>query len=137
MPDYDSRPETLAHIGRVAELLAQVELDLTVRGENHDASKLVDPELDTFNEYTPKLKASTEHFPNGINDMTLMDLVEMLADWKAASERHENGDVARSLDIQKGRFGISDQLHQVLHNTVEYLDWWTARNDGNGRTDDA
>jgi hypothetical protein len=83
MADYDSRPETLAHIERVAELLAWVGLDLCQRGENHDASKLVDPELDTFNEYTPKL-----------------------------------------------RFGISDQLAQVLHNTVEYLDWWTAHNDG-------
>lgn len=155
---YDSRPETLAHIQRVADLLAQVELDLTVRGENHDASKLVDPELETFNEYTPKLKNSTygtdeykgflkgmgaglahhyehnrhhpEHFPNGINDMTLMDLVEMLADWKAATERHDDGDMARSLRLQKDRFGISDQLAQVLHNTVEYLDWWTAQIDG-------
>lgn len=158
---YDSRPETIAHIERVAELLAQVERDLCTRGENHDASKLVDPELDTFNEYTPKLKNSTygtdeykgylegmgaglrhhyehnrhhpEHFPNGINDMTLMDLVEMLADWKAATERHADGDVARSLDIQKGRFGISDQLHQVLHNTIEYLDWWSAHIDGDVR----
>lgn len=154
---YDSRPDTLAHIKRVAELLAQVEGDLRVRGEHHDASKLVDPELETFNEYTPKLAASTygsdeykgylegmgvglrhhyehnrhhpEHFDDGVNDMTLMDLVEMLADWKAATERHEDGDVARSLDIQKGRFGISDQLHRVLHNTVEYLDWWTVRHE--------
>lgn len=155
---YDSRPETLAHIERVSELLAWVGLDLCKRGENHDASKLVDPELETFNEYTPKLKASTygseeyggylkgmgvglrhhyehnrhhpEHFPNGIDDMTLMDLMEMLADWKAATERHDNGDMARSLGIQKGRFNISLQLARVLENTVEYLGWWTAQNDG-------
>lgn len=161
MPDYDSRPDTLTHIQRVVDLLAQVELDLTVRGENHDASKLVDPELATFNEYTPKLKNSTygtdeykgflkgmgaglahhyehnrhhpEHFPNGINDMTLMDLVEMLADWKAATERHDDGDMARSLRLQKDRFGISDQLAQVLHNTVEYLGWWTEQSDGGDR----
>lgn len=104
-------------------------------------------------EYTPKLKASTygsdeykgflegmgeglrhhyeanrhhpEHFPNGVNDMTLVDLMEMLADWKAATERHADGDVARSLRVQKERFGISDQLAQVLHNTVEHLGWWS------------
>ena len=32
-----------------------------------------------------------EHWPNGINDMTLMDLIEMLADWKAATARNKNG----------------------------------------------
>lgn len=161
MADYDSRPETLAHIARVSELLAQVEAELQHRGQIHDASKLVDPELETFNEYTPKLKNSTygseeyggylkgmgvglrhhyennrhhpEHFPNGINDMTLMDLMEMLADWKAATERHDDGDLARSLGIQKGRFHISQQLADVLWNTAEYLGWWTAHSDGADR----
>jgi len=28
-----------------------------------------------------------EHFQNGIDDMNLIDLVEMFADWKASSER--------------------------------------------------
>lgn len=59
MTAYDSRPETIAHIERVAELLGQVEALLAQRGEEHDASKLVDLELATFNEYTPKLKTST------------------------------------------------------------------------------
>lgn len=155
MADYDSRPETIAHIERVGDLLAQVEQDLRVRARGHDLSKLIPPELDMSNEYTPKLKASTygsdeykgylagmaeglrhhyehnrhhpEHFPDGINDMTLVDLIEMLCDWKAATERHADGDMARSLKIQQERFGISDQLAQVLHNTVESFHWWTDR----------
>ncbi len=57
--------------------------------------------------------------------MSLVDLVEMLADWRAATERHDDGDMARSLKIQKERFGISDQLAQILENTVEELGWWT------------
>lgn len=157
---YDSRPETLAHIDRVRELLTQVMQELSDRAIDHDASKLVDPELDTFNEYTPQLKASTygseeyggylkgmagglrhhyehnrhhpEHFAGGINDMNLIDLIEMLADWKAATERHDDGDLARSLGIQKGRFHISQQLADVLWNTADYLGWWTAHNDGSG-----
>ena len=118
-------------------------------------SKLADPEKTTFDEYTPKLKTSTygsdeykrflaemrpalehhyaenrhhpEHFPNGIDDMTLIDVMEMLADWKAATERHDDGDIARSLKIQAERFGISEQLARILHNTVDYLGWWTPR----------
>jgi hypothetical protein len=153
MTDYDSSPDTLAHIGRVRELLAQVENELNHRGHVHDQSKLEPPELDTFNEYTPKLKASTygsdeykgyldgmagglrhhyehnrhhpEHFPNGIDDMTLVDLVEMLADWKAATERHDDGDMARSLGIQRSRFHISLQLARILENTVDALGWWS------------
>lgn len=152
---YDSRPETLAHIERVRALLNEVRDGLLVRGEHHDASKLEPPELDTFNEYTPKLKNSTygseeykgflvgmgaglqhhyehnrhhpEHFENGVTDMTLVDLIEMLADWKAATERHDDGDMARSLTVQKERFGISDQLAAVLSNTVEALGWWTRK----------
>lgn len=103
MADYDSRPETLAHIKRVAELLAQVEAELQHRGQIHDASKLVDPELETFNEYT---------------------------DWKAATERHADGDLARSLRLQKDRFDISDQLAQVLWNTAEEMGWLPAQSDG-------
>ncbi len=148
---YDSRPETRAHILRVAELLDQVGEELDRRAEDHDASKLVDPELATFDEYTPKLKTSTygsdeykgflsgmaeglqhhydhnrhhpEHHADGIGGMTLIDLVEMLADWKAATERHADGDLARSLVIQKDRFGISDQLSTILHNTANALGW--------------
>ncbi|GAA2159282.1 hypothetical protein [Glycomyces lechevalierae] len=51
--------------------------------------------------------------------------IEMLADWKAATERHADGDLARSLEIQKDRFGISDQLAQILENTAREMGWIT------------
>ena len=110
------------------------------------------PELDIFVEYTPKLANTTygsdeykehlqgmrkglkhhykinshhpEHYNNGINGMCLLDLIEMLSDWKAATERHADGDIIKSLEINKERFGISDQLYEVLLNTVEKLKWW-------------
>lgn len=51
-----------------------------------------------------------EHWPNGVNDMSLLSILEMLCDWKAASERTKQGSIQQSLPINKERFGISDQL---------------------------
>ena len=149
--DYDSTAETLKHSQRVGELMVQTISELVERSTKHDRSKTQDPELETFNEMTPKLKDATygseeykgflvkmkpaldhhyaenrhhpEHFENGINDMTLVDLVEMLADWKAATERHDDGSLKNSLVIQKDRFSISPQLLKVLENTAKHFGW--------------
>ncbi len=59
-----------------------------------------------------------EFFPNGIEGMSLFSLLEMMCDWKAASERHDTGDVRRSLDLNTTRFGISTQLKSILSNTL-------------------
>jgi hypothetical protein len=128
---YDSRPETYEHITVVRSLLHEVVKELLDRAHGHDASKLVDPELETFNEYTPKLKHSTfgsdeykgflkgmgaglqhhyaenrhhpEHHLDGIDGMTLIDLVEMICDWIAATQRHADGDIGRSLEVNQER----------------------------------
>lgn len=151
MSSYDSTADTLKHSQRVGELMVQTIAELAERSTKHDRSKTEEPELETFNRVTPRLKTSTygsdeykgflddmkvaldhhyaenrhhpEHFDNGINGMTLVDLIEMLADWKAATERHDDGDIAKSLVIQKERFGISDQLLQVLENTAVHFGW--------------
>lgn len=146
---YDSRPETYEHIGVVRGYLTEVVTQLLDRAQQHDASKLVDPELATFDEYTPKLKHSTfgsdeykgflvgmgeglqhhyqsnrhhpEHFADGVEGMSLIDLVEMICDWLAATQRHADGDIRRSIDINQERFGYDDQLKRILHNTVDAL----------------
>lgn len=148
---YDSRPDTLIHSQRVGELIVQLVHELLDRSTCHDRSKTLPPEVDVFNEFTPKLATSTygseeykshlaamgdglrhhyannrhhpEHFTRGVNDMTLVDIVEMLADWKAATERHNDGSLTRSLEIQRGRFGLSDQLSEIMHNTAEHFGW--------------
>ena len=144
---YDSREDTSRHIARVQQLLSHVQEELRARGEAHDHSKLVAPEKEVFDVVTPLLKGLTygsdeykasladmkpaldhhyaenrhhpEHFENGIDDMTLVDLIEMLCDWKAATERHANGDIFKSLLHNAERFGISEQLAKVLENTVK------------------
>lgn len=148
---YDSTADTLRHSLRVGELMARPITELIERSTQHDRSKTEDPELAVFNEFTPKLQTTTygsdeykahlaamkpaldhhyaanrhhpEHFADGVDGMTLVDLVEMLADWKAATERHADGDLARSLEIQRDRFGLSDQLVRILRNTAEHYGW--------------
>ncbi len=60
-----------------------------------------------------------EHFPNGVEDMNLMDLIEMLVDWKAASMRNPDGSVAKSLQFAAEKYGISPQLVKILDNTAK------------------
>lgn len=145
--NYDSSSDTLNHIKRIGNLLHKIIFELLNRIDNHDSSKLIPPEKEIFDEYTPKLKNSTygseeyktflkemkkaldnhyalnhhhpEHYKNGIDDMDLIDILEMFCDWKAASERHANGNIYESITINKKRFNISDQLEQILINTAK------------------
>jgi Family of unknown function (DUF5662) len=65
-----------------------------------------------------------EHYPNGIDGMSLLDLVEMLIDWKAASERHPGGmNIAGSIEVGSQRFSIGEQLKKILLNTVKETGW--------------
>lgn len=148
---YDSTQDTNAHIHRVQQLIDLCRTKLFVRMLEHDASKLQEPEKSVFDKVTPKLKGLTygspeykasleemkvaldhhyannshhpEHFENGIAGMSLLDLLEMLCDWKAAGERHADGSMDRSLSINQKRFGIDPQLQAVLENTVRELGW--------------
>jgi hypothetical protein len=149
--EYDSKSDTIAHIMQVGEFIHEVIDRLKARTAYHDQSKLVDPEKKIFDEYTPKLKGTTygseeykqyltemnvalkhhyennrhhpEHFKDGVNEMTLVDLIEMLCDWKAATLRHADGSMIKSLVINRKRFGISDQLQSVLDHTVSEFGW--------------
>ena len=143
----DSRPATWEHIHEVQSIFAQVMTVLMYRSLTHDQSKLSKPEKLIFDEYTPKLRdctygseeykgflaemqialkhhySSNEHHPechdDGIRGMTLIDLLEMLIDWTAATKRHADGDILKSIEINQKRFGYSDELKQVFLNTVE------------------
>jgi hypothetical protein len=53
---------------------------------------------------------------------SLLDILEMLCDWKAAALRHNDGDIRRSIEINQERFGYSDDLKQILLNTLPVLE---------------
>jgi hypothetical protein len=146
---YDSTKDTINHIEHVKDMLDEVILILRKRAEQHDRSKLDSPEKEIFDKMTPLLFGSTygstsykemleemkpaldchyahnshhpEHHTNGIDDMSLFDLIEMLVDWKAATLRHKDGSLYNSLKINRDRFKISDQLYSVLLNTAREL----------------
>lgn len=47
----------------------------------------------------------------------------MLADWKAATLRHDDGDLKRSIDINAERFGYGEEIHTLLLTTARDLGW--------------
>lgn len=148
---YDSTNDTVNHIFVVRANIGIVMENLKQRAILHDETKLYPPEKPIFDEYTPKLRNSTygsdeykqflegmgeglrhhyahnrhhpEHYANGFDGMSLLDIVEMLCDWKAAAERHADGSLAKSLEINKTRFGLSEQLYGILVNTAKELGW--------------
>lgn len=150
MTIFECRYETQKHIEKVRKYIRFITDKLTTRGVNHDAVKLDTPEVEVFAEYTDILKNleynspeykenlsklsvaldhhyancrhHPEHFQNGINDMNLVDIVEMLCDWKAASERQHNGNLLTSIEQNASRFKMTDQLKQILLNTAKLLD---------------
>lgn len=169
----DSRPATYQHIQTVQGIMLRAVGNLLQRAHVHDQSKLVSPELEVFDEFTPKLAGTTygsdeyranmaamkpaidhhnaanshhpEHFIGtacdqcgnddahpctcggprhsiaGIRGMSLLDLTEMLCDWKAASMRHNDGDICKSIELNQKRFGYSDELKQILLNTLAVI----------------
>jgi len=199
----DSEMDTRKHIGRVQELLGQVQGVLKLRADVHDVSKLGADEKPYFDAAmslwgmtygSPKYKAALarlgpalehhykvndhhpEHFgtfrcpichrtwmdneapgstcfeatkeygghprfcpkcspvgaifeasliPNkpSLDWMNLIQLLEMLADWKAASERHANGNLARSIEVNTARFNMTVAQVELLRSTAEMLGW--------------
>lgn len=142
--------ETQKHIENVRKYIRFMIDKLDMRGVKHDASKLEAPEVDIFAEYTPKLANTTfgsedyysnleqmkpaldhhyaanrhhpEHFVNGINDMTLIDILEMFCDWKASTLRHNDGNLLKSIETNAERFNMDGQLKQILINTARMID---------------
>jgi len=55
----DSRVDTFKHIQTVQKYMLRCISQLIERQRVHDQSKLVSPEVEIFDEYTPKLKEST------------------------------------------------------------------------------
>lgn len=54
--------------------------------------------------------------------MSLMDLMEMLVDWKAATEMTKDGDIYKSIEKNQRRFGYSDELKSILLSTLKELE---------------
>lgn len=143
--------ETKRHIRKVGEFLDRASVEISRRSQEHDYSKLSAPELDGFASRSYKLKSAKygtqaykdqleqlkpilehhysrnrhhpEHFEDGVNGMNLVDLIEMIADWKASSSRQgiNEEDASRRLEHSIKRFRVKPQLAQILRNTWDFL----------------
>lgn len=143
---YDSARDTIEHISQVGYLLETVIADLQHRAEHHDASKLRYPEKQAFDALGPatgqfgdeayyrrletiwpalqhhyRLNSHhPQHYPNGVAGMSLLDLIEMLCDWKATSDA-QGADFAESMRICGERFSIRADLMGILRHTASDL----------------
>jgi len=142
---------TMRHIERVRNLLNVAIIELLKRGELHDQCKMESPEVEAFTEKTAALAATTygsleyemnkkdidaalqhhyahsrhhpEHFRSGMQDMNLIDLLEMFIDWKAASERHHDGNIRKSIEHNAIRFNMNAvSLTRIFENTIPIFD---------------
>lgn len=142
---YDSRGDTLEHIGRVRDHIGAFVAGMLARGSAHDVSKLREPEKGAFDRLLPLLSGvsygsaeyerveasvapalahhyqTNSHHPEhygdaGIAGMDLFDVVEMVCDWMAAAERNPADGVR--LDINTARFRIDPQLAAIIANTL-------------------
>lgn len=148
---YDSAVDTLLHIKRVSQLLTESCTEIIRRANCHDQSKLESPEKEYFDKYTPELaglvypseeytlsKAKLgpalehhyaknthhpQHYENGIDGMNLFDVIEMFFDWKASSERQNNGNLCKSITHNQKEYKMSDQLVNIFKNTATFKGW--------------
>lgn len=148
MSTYDCTKDVMEHKRKVEYWMRRFWTQLENRAPIHDDSKLKNPEEKAlFDKWVPELKLRTfgtdyykqaldamgegvklhyeanrhhpEHFKNGIDDMTLVDVVEMVADWMAAAEAR---DVHVDLDHAAQRFGLSEQLVKIIANQLREED---------------
>ena len=133
------------HIFNVKRKLDKIIQELLFRKENHDKSKLTEPELSLWKamdqeprydygtpEYKKKVKKyqklfemhykanrhHPEHFLNGIADMDLIDLIEMLVDWISYKDTIRVREAMDLVEKQSKRFGFSDEIINLLNNTL-------------------
>ena len=138
---------TRNHVRVVQRLMLRIAHLIIEAAMRHDDSKYDPEEASLFAAVLPRLRGSTygsdeyrstlreirpaiehhnrvnahhpEHFANGIDGMSLVNLVEMICDWKAATLRHADGDIERSIEVNRDRFEMTEQLCSILKNTVD------------------
>lgn len=146
--ENDVNDEAVPVAVSVTLLTTMIEI-LRHRGVTHDASKLTAPEKAHFDKATPALASTTygsqeynsakamldgglrhhyrensyhpEHYSNGVWGMCWFDVIEMLMDWKAASERHDDGNLIESIKYNKERFSLDNTFVSLLSATAQNM----------------
>jgi hypothetical protein len=139
----------LAHKLKVSSFLVHLAGALRMRALTHDESKWSEDEFLGFvkinriareyeygsPEYMASIKETNavtlhysrnshhpEHYSSGIDDMSLLDIIEMVADWKAASETYEQTSLEDALEIHAKRFGLEEKHLYLIRLVIEAME---------------
>lgn len=145
MEQIETEEYIKGHISRVRRHIHTFIQLLIRRAENHDKSKLEEPELSWWKEmdkeprypygseeYKQKIKRwdkvfkhhykynrhHPEHYKYGISEMTLIDIVEMMCDWLGYKDTTTVTEALKVCDEQMARYDISEELRQIIFNTL-------------------
>lgn len=150
---YDCTKDVIDHIHKVQKWMGDFAVQIISRSSWHDKSKLEETEKPMFDKFTPRLKELAfgsneyktalaemggalkhhyennrhhpEHYENGINGMTLVDIIEMLCDWMASAQAKNT---YIDLSYLSKRFSLSEQLVNIIANTLREDDIWRSVN---------
>lgn len=143
--------EILRHRADVQHRIKEICHELEVAAILHDKSKLDNPEFDAFTITRPKFRNAnygskeyqecveqiqpaidhhyahnrhhTECHPSGFADMDLIDILEMLADWRAANARSRDLLFRESVDIAFEKYNIPENMRVHILRTLKRLGW--------------
>lgn len=144
-PNYKSK-ETVAlrqvieNVKVVKHLLASVQVELISRQLNHDNSKLENPEWnrvlykydkEEFPMSEEDLEIAKHHhyahnrhhperFKNGLNDMHIVDIIELIIDW-IGDAYTDNEDVEQAIKRKAEKYNIDPQLLSIFLNTADWI----------------
>jgi len=150
MLNYDSTVDALEHKKIVEKTMKVIIEDLVYRASIHDNSKLESPEREGYDSLIPELRKAKygsekynqirkdmmdrclshhyevnrhhpEHFENGIEEFTLVDLVEYFVDTYSASTKSDTP-YSEGVKINAKKHNLPDVLVKIFENTVtEYF----------------
>lgn len=141
----------LHHKNKVSSLLKKLSRSLAERADTHDNSKFEPDEFEGFcqldayrnhqkEEYGSKTYEAgmkndavklhlsrnshhIEYWPNGLDDMSLADVIEMLIDWEVARQvRDTEQDINVTWQTRQKRFNLSDVETGFLRMTWERME---------------
>ena len=126
--DFDKKLQE--HKDGIKKYLSFIVNLLASRALTHDNSKNSDEEY--LNYIKPTLDKGLKHhynvnrhhpeyFDNGIDDMTLIDILEMIVDWKISIEQNSK-DLYKEIDYNFMKYNVSEQLQKIILNTYKYID---------------
>jgi hypothetical protein len=149
--ELDFLCDAILHVSEVQENLEIVASILKQKGFAHDRTKFHELEFEAFvstrdrfkkaNYGSPEYQALVEeikpavdhHYQNnrhhtgfhenGIDDMNLIDIIEMICDWKAAERRSPDKKLKDTLEYAKNKYKIDTQLFKIIENTLNELGW--------------